>query len=439
MTTSKIFEQIIRPIIDELSEKPRILSRYGGREELEKKALEYLGGFYTQFDENMYRGFAKQCEESLFPALFTMVRGHEILPGTIDMIKGPLSSCPVIFTPNHDSNLDGMTHGIFFYQNRIKHPKITAGANLCKSADGTPNPQVTATLKALNVVVVDRTLLARDLLYLKLFREYFNYTLTNGENHCFYIESGRSYSGSVKVGAVSAMLNWTLETDLPLVAIVPAGVSYTRIFEDSALFRCHATGEKMAETNLMEEFSRGSAILGSDSPVHLTVAPPILIRRSGDSILIDHLSAALALSEEIDLETAMEATAAEVEEFNASFAVPSHKLHDLVYESMLSARPVLCHYVTARAIADLLHSSTEYSEDEQTLQRAALQQRVGQLLTELSDAGRNLTEKEPGACLEKGLATLEKYSVCELKNHQVLVRDPNLCTFYGNKVPLVED
>jgi 1-acyl-sn-glycerol-3-phosphate acyltransferase len=463
LPNQKIFQQIIDPIQKELSEKPRVAARYGGAEGLHNRAMEYLGGFYTQFNENLYVSFARQCRETLFPTLFTMIQSHELIPGTIDMIKGPLASGPVVFNPNHDSNLDAMMHGIFFNQSGINHPKITAGANLCKASDGSADPEVTATLKALNAVVVDRTLLARDLLYLKLFKEYYLHTLRSGENHCFYIESGRSYSGSIKVGAVSAMLNWTLETGLPLLSVVPVGVSYTRIFEDRKLFRCHATGEKMAETNLMKEFATGSAVLGTNSPVHLTVAPPILIRRIGEKVLLDPLSAPLALTEDIDLETAMEISLAEVKEMNSAFTQPGQTLHDMVYEGMLSARPVLAHYVVSRAISDALkkqedlnpvfdteEKATDKADDTESskpvnLPLNIIEANVQNLLEKLTEMGRNCRFSDSSICLKEGIGTLIAFGAIAMNEigkteypDMIDVLDPNLCTFYGNKVPLFE-
>lgn len=417
---TKTVEEISAWVSRDLSMKPRIAARFGSPENIEKLCREYLSSFATMFDPDLYSAFAKKCESELFPNLFSMIRTEESVPGTLDRIRS--GKCPVIFLPNHDSNLDAMTHGIFFYVNRIPHPKITAGVNLCKKADGTTDSSVIAHLKGLNALVVDRKLLGRDLIYLKVFREYFIKTLEMGENHCFYIESGRSYGGGIKLGTTSAMLNWSLEARVDELLVVPIGVSYTRIFEDRDLVRCHQERIKMPETNLLEEFGRGARILGSDSPIYITTGRPVRFLRPGNgearltpdpesSVLLDHASREMRrLSKEGE---------------SADPSSWEHKLHDFAYLSMLTHRRILPHHVVARVL---------YTDGGDLISMKSISGNCSKLLDHLGRLGANIHERNTEKCVQEGISNLEKFGIVSpVSGGAVRIDSPGLCEFYGNK------
>lgn len=423
----KTVEEISACVGRDLLSKPRMISRFGSAEIILDLCREYLSSFATLFDADIYSAFAKRCEEELFPNLFSMIRTEETVPGTLERVKS--TKGPVIFLPNHDSNLDAMTHGIFFYVNQIPHPKITAGLNLCKDAGGSVDRTVLNHLKGLNALVVDRKLLARDLIYLKVFKEYFTKTLNNGENHCFYIESGRSYGGEIKLGTTSAMLNWSLDAKVDELLVVPMGVSYTRVYEDRELVRCHLESARMPETNLLEEFAKGARILGQDSPIYITAGPTVsFVRSDGENagrLVPDAASKTLmdeASREFKNLCTGCVSDSEPNEKTNAGW---THKLHDFAYWSMLKQRKILPHYIVSKILRE--ETKTLVSLDSVRGNCAAL-------LARLEEIGANLLVPDTEQCVTEGLANLEKFgAVVVVSGKSVKIDSPGLCGFYGNK------
>jgi hypothetical protein len=345
---------------------------------------------------------------------------------------------------------------------------------------------------------VDRQLLSRDILYIRLFREYLIQTLKNIQHHCFYIESGRSYEGRLKKEMTSAMLSWCLEVPVKKLALVPLSVSYSKCFDASDLYKCFVQNQKMPSTNLLDEFKKGAQSLGTQFPIIIRVGKPIMLSPGKDTGEVEDEAAnevavecagkisgkgAGKLASKMAGEGAgkgaskmagegagkgAEKGAEKVSSQGGFFLTPNEQeyqqipacscltnvkavskcLHFMIFKKIESLRPIFAHYILCAALKGIFNdfpASLDFPAAfvNKSINEKELEKGFGIILNRCPDTCDIFCISCPAKPLDPRIDPIFRHALDDLarleliekgSREKIVVKDPWACMFYSNKI-----
>lgn len=150
----------------------------------------------------------------------------------IDQLRQVIKDSPTVIVPSHRSHFDYLLIGWIFLHADLPLPYVAAGSNLNFFPVG-------RILKSAGAFFIRRKSHG-DLIYKTVLNLYLNYLIKVGHVITFYIEGGRSRSGSMlnpKLGILKYIVKNWLEQGRRDISFVPISISYEKVAEEKALTR----------------------------------------------------------------------------------------------------------------------------------------------------------------------------------------------------------
>jgi len=172
---------------------------------------------------------------------------HKIYEGielyNLDRAKTAAPASEVVYVPCHRSHIDYLLLSYVLYHNGLTPPHIAAGINLNL-------PLVGSLLRRAGAFFMRRTF-KEDLLYKAVFDEYLYLMLSKGHSIEYFIEGGRSRTGSMlspRIGMISMTLNAYYKDNSKDLTFMPVYFSYEKVMEINSYIGELAGREKNKET-----------------------------------------------------------------------------------------------------------------------------------------------------------------------------------------------
>jgi len=206
----------------------------------------------------------------------------EVLINGLSNLNEIEENVPVILSSVHKSHLDYIVLGIALSDNAIERlPATIAGKNLFQGHFEKLLPRLKAICLDRERVDSKNLRSKENLLYLSTFYDYLTNDVLAKEPITIFPEGGRSYSGKIipLSHGIFGIAKRTLKETVDKVAIVPVGISYDRVTEDSrfqGLLKCKARGD-----NSYRKFDKRGfihhALLQPKSAVYIDMGPPLYL------------------------------------------------------------------------------------------------------------------------------------------------------------------
>ena len=155
---------------------------------------------------------------------------HKLYEGielyNLDRAKAAALTSEVVYVPCHRSHIDYLLLSYVLYHNGLTPPHIAAGVNLNL-------PLVGSLLRRGGAFFMRRTF-KEDLLYKAVFDEYLHLMLSKGHSIEYFIEGGRSRTGSMlnpRIGMISMTLNGYYKDNSKELTFMPVYFSYEKVME----------------------------------------------------------------------------------------------------------------------------------------------------------------------------------------------------------------
>ncbi len=211
----------------------------------EQLAKQYLAEIAHQYDPEIVlkaTHFFDIIIKNFFASEVLMTGISNLLEINVDV--------PIILSSVHKSHLDYMALGVALVQKALDRlPATIAGKNLFHGHFAKLLPQLKAICLDRSRVDPKNLRSKENLLYLSTFYDYLTKEVMNNEAIIIFPEGGRSYSGKLlplSLGIFGIAKRVLKETG-SRVAIIPVGITYDRITEDSrfqGLLKCKERGDK---------------------------------------------------------------------------------------------------------------------------------------------------------------------------------------------------
>ena len=161
----------------------------------------------------------------------------------IDQLRQTIKDSPTVVVPSHRSHFDYLLIGWIFLHADLPIPYVAAGSNLNFFPVG-------RILKSAGAFFIRRKSHG-DLIYKIVLSTYLNYLVKVGHVITFYIEGGRSRSGSMlnpKLGILKYLVRTWLEEGRKDIYFAPVSISYEKVAEEQALTRELGGAKKKSES-----------------------------------------------------------------------------------------------------------------------------------------------------------------------------------------------
>ena len=172
---------------------------------------------------------------------------HKLYEGielyNLDRAKAAALTSEVVYVPCHRSHIDYLLLSYVLYHNGLTPPHIAAGVNLNL-------PLVGSLLRRGGAFFMRRTF-KEDLLYKAVFDEYLHLMLSKGHSIEYFIEGGRSRTGSMlnpRIGMISMTLNGYYKDNTKELTFMPVYFSYEKVMEINSYIGELAGRKKSKET-----------------------------------------------------------------------------------------------------------------------------------------------------------------------------------------------
>ncbi len=187
----------------------------------------------------------------------------------IEELKEAINKAPTVIVPSHRSHFDYLLIGWIFYHAKLPMPYVAAGANLnffpvgrfIKSAGG----------------FFIRRKTGADYLYKLVLTSYLKYLVKVGHVIAFYIEGGRSRSGSMlnpKLGILKYIVATWQSGQREDIYFVPVSIAYEKVAEENALTK-ELRGVKKKSESIFELFKLGNIWKKKFGEVTINISSPI--------------------------------------------------------------------------------------------------------------------------------------------------------------------
>lgn len=161
----------------------------------------------------------------------------------LDRAKAAALTSEVVYVPCHRSHIDYLLLSYVLYHNGLTPPHIAAGVNLNL-------PLLGSLLRRGGAFFMRRTF-KEDLLYKTVFDEYLHLMLSKGHSIEYFIEGGRSRTGSMlnpRIGMISMTLNGYYKDNSKELTFMPVYFSYEKVMEINSYIGELAGRKKNKET-----------------------------------------------------------------------------------------------------------------------------------------------------------------------------------------------
>ena len=207
---------------------------------------------------------------------------YEVLIKGVSNLTDIEDGIPIILSSVHKSHLDYMVLGVSLVQKALDRlPATIAGKNLFHGRFAKLLPQLKAICLDRSRVNPKNLRSKENLLYLSTFYDYLTREVMSNEALTIFPEGGRSYSGKILPlsHGIFGIAKRALKDTGSKVAIIPVGISYDRVTEDSrfqGLLKCKERGDKAYRKYDKRGFIH-HALLQPKSAVYVDFGKPIFL------------------------------------------------------------------------------------------------------------------------------------------------------------------
>jgi glycerol-3-phosphate O-acyltransferase len=262
-------DQIIRRIVksdvvsDLINEEHRRHKK--SIESLEEKARDYAREIAADMSYPVVRGF-----EILLARLWARLF-HKINVTNLAEIKKLTKDYEVVFVPNHRSHIDYLLVAYVLYSNGLPNPHTAAGINL--------NFWLIGPLLRRGGGFFIRRRLGGNRLYTTVFSEYLHTLITSGFPIVFFLEGGRSRTGTIltpKTGLLSMVVQSFVRKPVKPIVFVPAYIGYDKVIEVISYLKELAGGSKKKES-VGQLVKAGKILTGKYGSAYINFGDPIFL------------------------------------------------------------------------------------------------------------------------------------------------------------------
>ena len=185
----------------------------------------------------------------------------------IEQLRQSIKDHPTIVVPSHRSHFDYLLIGWIFLHADLPLPYVAAGSNLNFFPVG-------KILKSAGAFFIRRKSRG-DLIYKTVLSVYLNYLIKAGHVIAFYIEGGRSRSGSMlvpKLGILKYIVKNWFDQGRRDISFVPISIAYEKVAEERALTR-ELVGEKKKSENIWQLLKLGAIWKKKFGEVVINISP----------------------------------------------------------------------------------------------------------------------------------------------------------------------
>jgi glycerol-3-phosphate O-acyltransferase len=457
--------------LDSWQRLARRIGRMGAeelREEVQRLAGWYVGDVVGHFDRRVYR-FATSALPVGLSALFNttdLANGFGALrdlskriqiEGDLDLLRRLADEGTLVVVPTHSSNLDSIVLGWSLFEAGLPPCTYGAGKNLFT------NKMVGYFMRNLGAYRVDRRL--RHVLYKDVLKTYSQVLLERGYHSLFFPGGTRSRSGEVEqklklglLGSALAAFSERLQRgDTRPIYVVPVTINYPLVLEAETLVEDYLKEAGQARYIIEDdEFSKAGRVahfavkvMGLDTSMVIRYGAPLdlfgnRIGPDGCSAGPDgtRLDATRYLTRDgvpvADGERDAEYTRQLGREVARAFLretvlLPTQVVGWLLFERERRMAPHLDLFALLRTTSGDRHDMAELCADGERLLQA---------LRALEDAGQlrlapSLRTAPVDEVLDEAVRTFGMYharEAVERTTEAMVVRDPKLLFFYGNRL-----
>ncbi|MCA9541838.1 MAG: 1-acyl-sn-glycerol-3-phosphate acyltransferase, partial [Myxococcales bacterium] len=459
---------------EQLADWQRLARRIGRmtadelRDEVERRARDYVVDVVGHFDRRVYR-FATSVLPVGLGALFNttdLARGFNSMrdlstrirvDGDLETLRRLADRGTLVVVPTHSSNLDSIVLGWSLLHAGLPPATYGAGKNLFS------NPLIGYFMRNLGAYRVDRRL--RHVLYKDVLKIYSEVIIERGYHSLFFPGGTRSRSGLVEqklklglLGSALAAFSERLQRgdDRPIY-IVPVTINYPLVLEAETLIEDHLKASGQARYIIDDdEFSRigrivqyAVQVMGLESTMVIRYGQCLDVfgnkvgpdgRSHGpDGTVIDPARyfyrdgrpvADAARDAEYTRQAGAEVGAAFLRE---TVILPTQFLGWLLFERERRTAPHLDLFALLRTTSNDRHDLTELCSDaERVRARLVKMEAAGQVHLDATVRHGPIDEVIEGAVRTFGMYHLR--SAVERADGALIVRDPKLLFFYGNRL-----
>jgi len=461
------------PVWQKLARRIGHLDARALRDEVERLATWYVADVVGNFDRRVYR-FASGLLPVGLSALFSTVELSNGFMAFKDLaarirVEGPLEHLrslaqqgTLVVVPTHSSNLDSIVLGWSLVHAGLPPVSYGAGKNLFS------NKLIGYFMRNLGAYRVDRRLQHR--LYKDVLTTYSQVLIERGYHSLFFPGGTRSRSGLVeqklKLGlmgsAISAQAERVRRGDRRPIYVVPVTINYPLVLEAETLIADHLKAAGQAryiieddefsklgrvvhyalkvmalDTTMIVRFGAAMDVFGNPlgaegeslGPAGNSIDPAQYFQRDGQPVA----------DEARDAEYTRQLGAAVAAAFlRETVVLPTHLLGWLLFELERRRAPGLDLFTLLRTTSGDVHDPDEV---------VSALARVRTRLVDLEAAGRvrldDTVRTAPAEVLvQKAVATFGMYhvrSALDRVGDDLVVRDPKLLFFYGNRLAAYTD
>jgi glycerol-3-phosphate O-acyltransferase len=196
---------------------------------------------FKEIAATMHGGAVRVIYFVVRPVMSTVFRKIDV--HGIEKLSETAQKYPTVMLPSHKSHFDYLLVGWILYHANLPMPYVAAGINLNFFPVGN-------FFKAAGAFFIRRKITG-DILYKHVLDSYLSYLIKRGHLLAFYIEGGRTRSGSMcypRLGLLKYLIRGWLAGGRDDIHFVPVGISYERLAEERALVREREGGTKSKES-----------------------------------------------------------------------------------------------------------------------------------------------------------------------------------------------
>jgi glycerol-3-phosphate O-acyltransferase len=438
------------------------------RDEVERRARYYAADVAGNFDRRVYRFASSMLPVGLGALFSTTDLAHGVasvrnlstrirVEGNLDLVRALAEKGTLVIVPTHSSNLDSIVLGWSLVHAQLPPCTYGAGKNLFS------NPLIGYFIRNLGAYRVDRRL--RHTLYKDVLKCYSQVLVERGYHSLFFPGGTRSRSGRIeqhlKLGllgsALSAFSARLQRGDDRPIFVVPVTINYPLVLEAETLIEDHLKEAGRARYIIDDdEFSRVGRVvqyvlkvMGLETSMVIRYGAPFDVfgnlvgadgrSRGPDGTVIDPRRYLFRDGEPVadparDAEYTRQTGAAIAAAFlRETVILPTQFVGWLLLERERRTAPELDLFALLRTTSGDRHDFAEVCDDGERLRRA---------LIKLEDAASlrldpSLRKAPMDQVITDAVRTFGMYhlrSAVEQSGESLVVRDPKILYFYGNRL-----
>jgi glycerol-3-phosphate O-acyltransferase len=348
------------------------VARYlrGDQGESDSTSRQRIEDYLEELKTTQRYRFYRALQHPLYPIL----RKVERITEHVEHARAATSQGGVVYVSNHKSHLDYLIEPLVLDDHGVRPPLLAAGINLFGGALGLLHRHVTG------AIPIRRN--SKDPVYLVTLRAYVAEMLKRPDL-LYYAEGGRSYSGELK-SPKTGLLQAALQADRERLSVVPMAIAYDLVLEDRMLARQALGGRKRPFAQEVAEMVRHA--VGYRARAFVTFGAPIRLS-------------------EFDPDA------------RRGLVTLAHRVHDDIGR---------LHKVLPTALVAALMRPQ--------ITRAALADRIDELLVALAAGGANLAVSTGAEAVEVGVDLLAERGIVVSTPAGLRVKDRLALRYYGRTI-----